>query len=189
MRLNMRFYWLMIVLCALLKGCDGFQNGATELSDGIVASALPETHTNGSVNQARGGGRRAENAAQIEQSQLGCRELRSTKYISDGQCTSLKAVKELVCAGECLPAHLLPNWIGGGYWARRDASEWRCVNEHVRTQRVKLWCRDGSTRTYKVAAVTSCTCKRYTRQHNESELKPSSQKAILKKRRIANAKA
>lgn len=124
-----------------------------------------------------------------EQSQLGCRELRSTKYISDGQCTSLKAVNELVCAGECLPAHLLPNWIGGGYWARRDVSEWRCVNEHVRTQRVKLWCRDGSTRTYKIAAVTSCTCKRYTRQHNESELKPSSKKYTLKKSRGANTEA
>ena len=35
---------------------------------------------------------------------MGCRELRSTKYISDGQCTSVQPIKELVCAGECLPA-------------------------------------------------------------------------------------
>ncbi|XP_060798054.1 sclerostin domain-containing protein 1b [Neoarius graeffei] len=186
MHLNMCGYWLMIFFCALLKSCQGVQNSATELLDGIAAPSLWETHTNGSVNEARSGRRRTESTVQIEQSQLGCRELRSTKYISDGQCTSLKAVKELVCAGECLPTHLLPNWIGGGYWARRDTSEWRCMNEHVRTQRVRLRCRDGSTRTYKVAAVTSCTCKRYTRQHNESKLKPSPQKANSKKRRGAN---
>lgn len=66
MRLNMRFYWLMTVLCALLKGCYGVQNGATELTDAIVASSLQESPTNGSVsvNEARGGGRRAENTAQ-----------------------------------------------------------------------------------------------------------------------------
>ncbi|XP_053468997.1 sclerostin domain-containing protein 1b [Ictalurus furcatus] len=187
MGLNMHGYWLMIFSFALLKSCQGVQNGATELLDGAAASSLQETQASGSVNEARGNRRHAENTAKIEQSQLGCRELRSTKYISDGKCTSLKAVKELVCAGECLPAHLLPNWIGGGYWARRDASEWRCVNEHVRTQRVRLWCRDGSTRTYKVAAVTSCTCKRYTRQHNKSELKSSPQKPASKKRHGVNA--
>ncbi|MCJ8746276.1 hypothetical protein PDJAM_G00140030 [Pangasius djambal] len=187
MHLNMHGYWLMIVFCALLKSCQGVQNGATELSDGIATSSLQEPQSNGSVNKVRGGGRRTESTGQIEQSQLGCRELRSTKYISDGQCTSLKAVKELVCAGECLPTQLLPNWIGGGYWARRDAPEWRCVNEHTRTQRVRLWCQDGSTRTYKVTAVTSCTCKRYTRQHNVSELKPSPQKATSKKKHGANA--
>ncbi|TSK31409.1 Sclerostin domain-containing protein 1 [Bagarius yarrelli] len=162
--------------------CQGVQNGATELSGGIVTFSHQGTQANKSVNEARGGGRRSENTSATEQSQLGCRELRSSKYISDGQCTSLKAVKELVCAGKCLPAHLIPNWIGGGFWPRRDASEWRCMNEHVRTQRVKLWCQDGSTRTYKVAVVTSCVCKRLKRQHNKSELKPLPQKSSSKKR-------
>ncbi|XP_009579162.1 PREDICTED: sclerostin domain-containing protein 1-like [Fulmarus glacialis] len=104
--------------------------------------------------------------------QVGCRELRSTKYISDGQCTSINPLKELVCAGECLPLPLLPNWIGGGYgtkyWSRRSSQEWRCVNDKTRTQRIQLQCQDGSIRTYKITVVTACKCKRYTRQHNES---------------------
>ncbi|XP_044534784.1 sclerostin domain-containing protein 1 [Gracilinanus agilis] len=104
--------------------------------------------------------------------QVGCRELRSTKYISDGQCTSINPLKELVCAGECLPLPVLPNWIGGSfgtkYWSRRSSQEWRCVNDKTRTQRIQLQCQDGSTRTYKITVVTACKCKRYTRQHNES---------------------
>ncbi|CAJ0964600.1 unnamed protein product [Ranitomeya imitator] len=110
--------------------------------------------------------------SETSQHQVGCRELRSTKYISDGQCTSLRPLKELVCAGECLPLPILPNWIGGGYglkyWSRRSTQEWRCVNDKMRTQRIQLQCADGTTRTYKVTVVTSCKCKRYTRQHNES---------------------
>lgn len=105
---------------------------------------------------------------------VGCRELRSTKYISDGQCTSINPVKELVCTGQCLPAQMLPNWIGGygrKFWNRRNSQDWRCVNDKTRTQRIQLQCQDGSTRTYKITAVTSCKCKRYTRQHNESEVK------------------
>uniref|UniRef100_A0A3Q1IHT8 CTCK domain-containing protein n=1 Tax=Anabas testudineus TaxID=64144 RepID=A0A3Q1IHT8_ANATE len=114
-----------------------------------------------------------------DQSQVGCRELRSTKYISDGQCTSVNPIKELVCAGECLPTHLLPNWIGGGsyngrYWSRRDAQEWRCVIDRTRTQRIRLQCQDGSSRTYKITVVTSCKCKRYTRQQNDSGHKDTS---------------
>lgn len=121
-----------------------------------------------------------------EQHQVGCRELRSTKYISDGQCTSVNPVKELVCAGECLPTHLLPNWIGGGhYWNRRDAQEWRCVTDRTRTQRIKLQCQDRSTRTYKITAVTSCTCKRYSRQLNDSS---HASKSPLKDHPLQNAK-
>lgn len=107
-----------------------------------------------------------------QRTQVGCRELRSTKYISDGQCTSINPIKELVCAGECLPAQMLPNWIGGSYgrkfWSRRNSQDWRCVNDKTRTQRIQLQCQDGSTRTYKITVVTSCKCKRYSRQHNES---------------------
>lgn len=108
-----------------------------------------------------------------DRSQIGCRELRSTKYISDGHCTSINPIKELVCAGECLPAQMLENWIGGAhgrkFWARRSGNhDWRCVNDKTRTQRIQLQCQDGSTRTYKITVVTSCKCKRYSRQHNES---------------------
>ncbi|XP_053190146.1 sclerostin domain-containing protein 1-like [Scomber japonicus] len=130
------------------------------------------------TNKARNGGRGPADTARNgpDQSQVGCRELRSTKYISDGQCTSLNPIKELVCAGECLPAHLLPNWIGGGsytgrYWSRREAQEWRCIIDRTRTQRIWLQCQDGSSRTYKITVVTSCKCKRYSRKQNVSEHK------------------
>ncbi|XP_055076352.1 sclerostin domain-containing protein 1b [Paramisgurnus dabryanus] len=162
-------YQLLFLLCFLMKSCHAFKNDATEVFDGRALSSSHETPNNASLNRARNGGRRADTGDQTEQHQVGCRELRSTKYISDGQCTSLNPVKELVCAGECLPTHLLPNWIGRGhYWNRRDAQEWRCVTDRTRTQRIKLQCQDGSTRTYKITAVTSCKCKRYARQHNDS---------------------
>lgn len=108
---------------------------------------------------------------------MGCRELRSTKYISDGQCTSINPIKELVCAGECLAAQVLPNWIGG-YGkkprSRRGSQDWRCVNDKTRTERIQLQCQDGSTRTYKITVVTGCKCKRYLKQHNESANKSES---------------
>ncbi|XP_042632767.1 sclerostin domain-containing protein 1b isoform X1 [Cyprinus carpio] len=176
MPLNTCEYQLLFLLCFLIKSCHAFKNDATEEFNGHMGASPHQTPNNASLNRARNGGRRTESRDQTaEQHQVGCRELRSTKYISDGQCTSLNPVKELVCAGECLPTHLLPNWIGGGhYWSRRDAQEWRCVTERTRIQRIKLQCQDGSTRTYKITAVTSCTCKRYTRQNNESSHAPQS---------------
>ncbi|XP_053322490.1 sclerostin domain-containing protein 1 [Spea bombifrons] len=161
--------------CILFKSCLSFKNDATEILYSHVDKNTPENNANSSsLNQARNGGRHPGNAAtdRTGPHQVGCRELRSTKYISDGQCTSLRPLKELVCAGECLPLPILPNWIGGGYglkyWSRRSSQEWRCVNDKTRTQRIQLQCEDGTSRTYKVTVVTSCKCKRYTRQHNES---------------------
>ncbi|XP_030644345.1 sclerostin domain-containing protein 1b [Chanos chanos] len=178
MPLNACEYQLILLLCILLKSCQAVKNDATEVFNAHMTVPVQEAPSNVSLNRARTGGRHLESRAQSEQSQVGCRELRSTKYISDGQCTSLNPVKELVCAGECLPTHLLPNWIGatytGRYWRRRDVQEWRCVNDRTRTQRIRLQCQDGSSRTYKITAVTSCKCKRYTRQHNDSAQKSES---------------
>ena len=95
-----------------------------------------------------------------------CNELRSTRFITDGLCRSAKAVRELVCSGQCRP----PNAIGGKWW-RSSASDYRCVPAHARTQRVQLHCPNGQTRTYKIRAVTSCKCKRYTRNHNQTDAK------------------
>ncbi|KAL2080498.1 hypothetical protein ACEWY4_024291 [Coilia grayii] len=163
---------LLLLFCILLKYCHAVKNDATEMMNSHIIPPVQETPTNVSLNRASNGGRSFDTGSKLDQSQVGCRELRSTKYISDGQCTSLSPVKELVCAGECLPAHLLPNWIGasysGRYWTRRDAQEWRCVTDRTRTQRIRLQCLDGSTRTYKIQAVTACKCKRYSRQHNDS---------------------
>ncbi|KAM6909953.1 sclerostin domain-containing protein 1a [Xenentodon cancila] len=163
------------LLCILLRSCQAFKNDATELLFSHVSAQGPELQSNVSLNRARTGGRGAGHAApdRAERSQIGCRELRSTKYISDGHCTSINPIKELVCTGECLPAHMLENWIGGTrgrkFWARRSSNhDWRCVNDKTRTQRIQLQCQDGSTRTYKITVVTSCKCKRYSRQHNES---------------------
>ncbi|KAM4601148.1 sclerostin domain-containing protein 1a [Polymixia lowei] len=161
------------LFCALLRSCQAFKNDATEILYSHVSAPTHDAPSNVSLNRARNGGRGAGNAAHDrERGQIGCRELRSTKYISDGQCTSINPIKELVCAGECLPAQMLPNWIGGGrgrkYWNRRSSQDWRCVNDKTRTQRIQLQCQDGSTRTYKITVVTSCKCKRYSRQHNES---------------------
>ncbi|KAG7469632.1 hypothetical protein MATL_G00130950 [Megalops atlanticus] len=167
----------LFLFCILLKSCQTFKNDATEILYTHVDNPVQETPSNISLNRARNGGRGFGNTAseRTERAQVGCRELRSTKYISDGQCTSINPIKELVCAGECLPAQMLPNWIGGGYgrkfWSRRNAQDWRCVNDKTRTQRIQLQCQDGSTRTYKITVVTSCKCKRYSRQHNESSHK------------------
>ncbi|XP_044026440.1 sclerostin domain-containing protein 1-like [Siniperca chuatsi] len=171
---------IFALLLLLSRSSSAVHNDATE----SVTQPVHDTQdkpANEDTNQARNGGRRLTGTVRNgpDQSQVGCRELRSTKYISDGQCTSVNPIKELVCAGECLPAHLLPNWIGGGgytgrYWSRRDAQEWRCVIDRTRTQRIQLQCQDGSSRTYKITVVTSCKCKRYSRQQNDSGHKDTS---------------
>ncbi|XP_008322449.1 sclerostin domain-containing protein 1a [Cynoglossus semilaevis] len=166
----------LFLVFLLLKGCQTLQNDATEVIFTHVDAPLREPHSNVSINRARIGGRGATEAAldRDDRSQIGCRELRSTKYISDGHCTSINPIKELVCAGECLPAQMLQNWIGGTYskkfWGRRRSSgqDWRCVTDKTRTQRIQLQCQNGSKRTYKITVVTSCKCKRYSRQHNDS---------------------
>lgn len=164
---------LIFLFCVLMRSCQAFKNDATEILYSHLATPVQDPPNNVSLNRARTGGRGAGSGAQDrDRSQLGCRELRSTKYISDGQCTSINPIKELVCAGECLPAQMLPNWIGSGhtrkFWSRRNNQDWRCINDKTRTQRIQLQCQDGSERTYKITVVTSCKCKRYTRQHNES---------------------
>lgn len=104
-------------------------------------------------------------------SDFSCREMRTTRYLTEGPCRSIKPVKELVCSGQCVPSHLLPNSIGRGKWWRQNALDYRCIPAHTRTQRIQMACPEEETRTYKFRAVTACKCKRYTRYHNQSELK------------------
>ncbi|KAM8841553.1 sclerostin domain-containing protein 1-like isoform 2-T2 [Spinachia spinachia] len=166
----------LFALLMLLSGSSSaVQNAATESHSTQLVLDTQDEPIDEDTNHARTGGRRLADPVRNgpDQSQLGCRELRSTKYISDGQCTSVNPIKELVCAGECLPAQLLPNWMWGGghtgsYWSRRDAQDWRCVIDRTRTQRIRLQCQDGSARTYKITVVNSCRCKRYSRQQNDS---------------------
>uniref|UniRef100_A0A8C2WSL6 Sclerostin domain containing 1b n=1 Tax=Cyclopterus lumpus TaxID=8103 RepID=A0A8C2WSL6_CYCLU len=190
---------LLALLLLLCRSRSAVQNDATESDNVQLLHDTRDEPVTEDTNQSRNGGRRRSNFSGPDQSQVGCRELRSTKYISDGQCTSVNPIKELVCAGECLPAHLLPNWIGGGgytgrYWSRRDAQEWRCVIDRTRTQRIRLQCQDGSARTYKITVVTSCKCKRYTRQQNDSRHKDTpvhsgTQKKMQKKAGLPEERA
>ncbi|KAL7372763.1 hypothetical protein ABVT39_021891 [Epinephelus coioides] len=127
-------------------------------------------NSNSMNNRAKSGGRTA-NTVSYSASELSCRELRSTRYITDGSCRSAKPVKELVCSGQCMPAHLMPNAIGRGKWWRGNASDYRCIPAHSRTRRIQLQCPNGNTRTYKIRVVTSCKCKRFRPHHNQSEAK------------------
>ncbi|KAM4622622.1 sclerostin [Discoglossus pictus] len=170
--------------CALLlqtrlaptQGWPAFKNDATEMIPGHNVEPLViesgTTSGNDTLNQAKHGGRYLPQTTDpTDASDFSCRELRSTQHISDGPCRSLKPIKELVCSGQCLPSHLLPNSIGRGKWWRQNAMDYRCVPAHSHTQRIQLLCPENEVRTYKIRVVTSCKCKRYTRFHNQSELK------------------
>ncbi|KAL4228937.1 Sclerostin domain-containing protein 1 [Mactra antiquata] len=105
--------------------------------------------------------------------QLGCKELRAKRYISDGFCTSLKAIKEVVCAGHCMPIKEqdIPWWAEfTKYWAIPKYKEWRCVDAVVKLKKVQLMCKNGETRSYKIKIVKSCRCKSYEREPNRTEI-------------------
>ncbi|XP_008312632.1 sclerostin [Cynoglossus semilaevis] len=169
--------------CTAAKGWKVLKNDATEiLPEYNENSRTPEeamlqashgrnnSNSNNVNNRAKNGGRGA-NTVSFSASELSCRELRSTRYITDGSCRSAKPVRELVCSGQCVPAHLLPNSILRGKWWRSSNSDYRCIPAHTRTQRVQLHCPNGNTRTYKIRVVTSCKCKRFRPHHNQSEAK------------------
>ncbi|KAM3859317.1 sclerostin [Diretmus argenteus] len=168
--------------CTAVKGWKVLKNDATEIipeytedtrtpQEATQASNDNNSNNNTMNNRAKHGGRRAANTVSYSASELSCRELRSTRYITDGSCRSAKPVKELVCSGQCMPAHLLPNSIARGKWWRSSALDYRCIPAHSRTQRIQLQCPNGNSRTYKIRVVTSCKCKRYSRHHNQSEAK------------------
>lgn len=89
---------------------------------------------------------------------LGCKELRSKRYISDGQCTSARPLIEVVCAGACLPLDQLPWYSDGSPTAA--AGGWRCEPGAVRLRRVHLLCPNGERQSYRVPVVRACKCVR-----------------------------
>ncbi|KAM6897645.1 sclerostin [Xenentodon cancila] len=164
--------------CTAVMGWKVLKNDATEIlpeyteNTRIPQEAMPQP-SNGSSsmnNRAKNGGRTA-NTVSYSASELSCRELRSTRYITDGSCRSAKPVRELVCSGQCLPSHLMPNSILRGKWWRSSASDYRCIPAHSRMRRVQLQCPNGNARTYKIHVVTSCKCKRFRPHHNQSVAK------------------
>ncbi|XP_070783568.1 sclerostin [Enoplosus armatus] len=175
--------------CTAVKGWRVLKNDATEIlpeyrentrtpQEAILQASNGSNNNNNNNNsnsnsmnnRAKNGGRTA-NTVSYSASELSCRELRSTRYITDGSCRSAKPVKELVCSGQCMPAHLMPNSIARGKWWRSNASDYRCIPAHSRTRRVQLQCPNGNTRTYKIRVVTSCKCKRFRPHHNQSVAK------------------
>lgn len=109
--------------------------------------------------------------------QLGCKELRAKRFISDGFCTSLKPLKEVVCAGQCMPIkeQNMPWWAEfTKYWAKPKFMEWRCVEAVTKLKKVQLMCENGETRTYKIRVVKSCRCKSYEKGTNVTDLKDES---------------
>lgn len=126
----------------------------------------------GGVGGAEGAGLASQAVSPADVSEYSCRELRFTRYVTDGPCRSAKPVTELVCSGQCGPARLLPNAIGRGKWWRPSGPDFRCIPDRYRAQRVQLLCPgDAAPRARKVRLVASCKCKRLTRFHNQSELK------------------
>lgn len=112
---------------------------------------------------------------------MGCRELRAKRYISDGFCTSTKPIKEVVCAGSCLPIMDLP-WYAEfvKVWAKAKLREWQCEEDIVKRKSVHLLCRNGQYRKYVIKVVKSCKCKRKHVKHNktgtDSKSKPPKRK-------------
>ncbi|KAJ8251901.1 hypothetical protein GJAV_G00226710 [Gymnothorax javanicus] len=187
----------------LLQGCFAaargwrvLKNDATEnIPDYTEDTRFPEEPLqlpNNTLNRAKqelGSTRRRGFSGHREpysSSELSCREVRLARYVTDGACRSAKPVKELLCAGQCVPAHLLPNAILRGKWWRGGGPEFRCVPAHSRVRRVQLTCPGGGRRTYKIRMVTSCKCKRYTRQHNQSEARVPPTRHSDKKRSRGN---
>ncbi|XP_030257211.1 sclerostin [Sparus aurata] len=180
--------------CTAVKGWKVLKNDATEIlpeyreetrtpQEAITqaTNGSNNINTNSMNNRAKSGGRTASTVS-YSASELSCRELRSTRYITDGSCRSAKPVKELVCSGQCMPSHLMPNSIARGKWWRSNGSEYRCIPAHSRTRRVQLQCpNNNSTRTYKIRVVTSCKCKRFRPHHNQSEAKEVPKRQRTKK--------
>ncbi|XP_058038664.1 sclerostin [Ahaetulla prasina] len=121
-------------------------------------------------------------SGRMEPLQFGCREVYSTRYVTSGPCRSTKPIKELVCSGQCLPTHLLPNSIGKGKWWRQHAMDYRCIPAQGQFQRVQLACPGEDIQFIKARIITSCKCKRYTRYHNRSQLKDFSKETTRPQR-------
>ncbi|KAK7482386.1 hypothetical protein BaRGS_00026405, partial [Batillaria attramentaria] len=116
--------------------------------------------------------------------QVGCRELRAKRYISDGFCTSTKPIKEVVCAGHCLPIMDLP-WYAEfvKVWARSKLRDWQCAEDVVKRKSVHLLCQNGQYRTYRIKVVKSCKCKRRRKSDNKTGGKRRGTRKGKKRRR------
>ncbi|XP_050443860.1 uncharacterized protein LOC126847570 [Adelges cooleyi] len=89
--------------------------------------------------------------------------LRSTRHITDGQCTTTRPIVEAVCADRCLVyASTLPfnKRVRPSYLTKTQQVEaLHCVNGDTKMLRVQLQCQDGAMLNNIIKVVTSCRCK------------------------------
>ncbi|NXB53758.1 SOST protein, partial [Leucopsar rothschildi] len=174
----MQIPWAVCALCVVtqitfqpLQGWQMFKNDATEIipeiNENTEIPMEPTYSNNNTMNQAKHGGRHIQQAPDLN----GKKNIIITVLDDSRQFLKEYLLSYIFCSGQCEPSHLLPNSIGRGKWWRQSSLDYRCIPAHTRTQRILLACPEQETRTYKFRAVTSCKCKRYTRYHNQSELK------------------
>ncbi|PNF34105.1 hypothetical protein B7P43_G01138 [Cryptotermes secundus] len=73
----------------------------------------------------------------LEGMELGCHELRSKRYISDGLCTTPKPINEVVCADWCImPPGQMPGQQSPTFMSKIDWREWATRQKQKKTSSV-----------------------------------------------------
>lgn len=108
---------------------------------------------------------------------LGCYGIKIRRYVSNGFCTSRKAIRDTICEGRCLPMDELPWFPQLSKVISRKKREWRCVPDYVKRRKVTVFCNDGTKRRYRIPVVRTCKCKRYTKKQNMTNPPGQSKKA------------
>ncbi|XP_050524416.1 uncharacterized protein LOC126896034 [Daktulosphaira vitifoliae] len=88
--------------------------------------------------------------------------LRSTRHITDGRCTSTQPIEEAVCAERCLvytSAISLMKRLKSTSTHKQQVEALHCVNGDTKLLRVKLLCQDGAVLNNVVKVITNCRCK------------------------------
>lgn len=113
------------------------------------------------------------------QTDMNC-NLRSTKYITDGQCVSTKPVVEAVCADRCLvAANSLSQRHRSSSSDNAQVEALQCADGDVKMIRVQLKCRDGNMFNNVIKVVTNCRCKLHQTQPQMRKNSLSMQHSII----------
>ncbi|XP_025200335.1 uncharacterized protein LOC112598169 [Melanaphis sacchari] len=112
------------------------------------------------------------------QTDMNC-NLRSSKYITDGQCVSTKPVVEAVCAHRCLvSASSLSQRHRSSIHDNQQVEALQCTDGDVKMIRVQLKCRNGNMFNHIIKVVANCSCKLHPKQPLTMSNSLSSQRAI-----------
>lgn len=113
-----------------------------------------------------------------------CKELTSKRIISDGFCRSVKPIKEVICAGTCVPSsHAV--WYDEvlKIQSRIKLFRWRCVDHVVRHRKIRLVCQNGTTKSYRIDVVRGCKCKQYMHSQNSTKMEFNATKNLRRRDR------